>query len=990
MRTPENPYVGPRSFLLNETLYGRDKEVADLVDLIVSERIVLLFSPSGAGKSSLIQAALLPALIADDFAWLGTGRFGSAHDDLPPACNPYSLSLCLSLEQNLARDEQLGLESLMQMDLSTYLGQRIRRLKGHASALIVLDQFEEILTLNPTDSEHKLQFFQQLGKALHKDELWCLISMREDFLAGLDPYRELLPTRLDITYRLNLLERTAAMAAIRRPAARVGVNFEESAAIALVDNLSEIGVQQPDGSTHVQTGIHVEPVQLQVVCRRLWDELPEGSTAITSEDVARVGNVDQALQNYYASCVAEVAQKTGVSERLLRAWCGNALIIGNSLRGQVVRGQSGAPSEAAIDALVDTHLLRIERRRGTAWLELAHDRLVRPILADNQQWFAEHLTNLQRQVPIWEQQGRPSELLLKGHHLVRAERQLSQDKDALTPVEAEFLQRSRRLRNGQRLKAGSILLLVALILTAGALYVKNQQQALKYTSDIEALKDNINRKKALILEIEANLESRRKELQEREAYLEDLHSGLEQSKREIESSHQARAELDQQVKQLKDYEVRTKETLAQVRDEEAKSKQAQKRAEAALQAEKQELNNLSQKTREQRLLFRALDLAARVPGLAENDKYLAGFVALEAYATQKDLGVGTQADVDRALRTALAALGEASNPVVAHEQDVINDLEVHPQKALLSWGTSLGDLALLDLKTGVQIREKLSAPIRALAWSPDGRLLAVGFRNAPLQLFRYFNKLVPLPGPLTAQTTYALCFSSDSRVLYSGHKDGTVDIWQFGELPLLSAHHKWQIEGPIWSVALNGDNSILAIAADRLWLLSLKSQSAPVPFGDLSQCTSLAWSKDNRLAVGTKHQGIAILRPKGDEEVVQLFAAHAIATGIAFDGASLVSSWSDGFLRIWDEPRADRTPREIKGHNQSIMRMVAGKAPSTFYTCSADKTLRRWSVDTQALIEPLCRLLKDAQPKAKWRQSFPDLGGYQTLCPNLPSLGENP
>ena len=57
-----NPYVGPRAFQTGEKLYGRDREVRELLDLLIAERIVLLFSPSGAGKSSLIQAGLAPLL----------------------------------------------------------------------------------------------------------------------------------------------------------------------------------------------------------------------------------------------------------------------------------------------------------------------------------------------------------------------------------------------------------------------------------------------------------------------------------------------------------------------------------------------------------------------------------------------------------------------------------------------------------------------------------------------------------------------------------------------------------------------------------------------------------------------------------------------------------------------------------------------------------------------------------------------------------------
>ena len=53
-----NPYPGPRPFKRGETLYGRERETAELLDLLIAERIVLLSSPSGAGKTSLVQAAL--------------------------------------------------------------------------------------------------------------------------------------------------------------------------------------------------------------------------------------------------------------------------------------------------------------------------------------------------------------------------------------------------------------------------------------------------------------------------------------------------------------------------------------------------------------------------------------------------------------------------------------------------------------------------------------------------------------------------------------------------------------------------------------------------------------------------------------------------------------------------------------------------------------------------------------------------------------------
>ena len=49
---PSEPYVGPRPFKLAEKFfYGRDAEIRELRDLLVARHIVLLYSPSGAGKT---------------------------------------------------------------------------------------------------------------------------------------------------------------------------------------------------------------------------------------------------------------------------------------------------------------------------------------------------------------------------------------------------------------------------------------------------------------------------------------------------------------------------------------------------------------------------------------------------------------------------------------------------------------------------------------------------------------------------------------------------------------------------------------------------------------------------------------------------------------------------------------------------------------------------------------------------------------------------
>src|SRR3712207_4992268 len=81
----DNPNVGPRPFTTGETLYARGREASHLLNLLIAERVVLLSSPSGAGKTSLIQAGLIPRLQDKGFHVLPVIRVSlrPERDDVP-------------------------------------------------------------------------------------------------------------------------------------------------------------------------------------------------------------------------------------------------------------------------------------------------------------------------------------------------------------------------------------------------------------------------------------------------------------------------------------------------------------------------------------------------------------------------------------------------------------------------------------------------------------------------------------------------------------------------------------------------------------------------------------------------------------------------------------------------------------------------------------------------------------------------------------------
>jgi len=314
--------------------------------------------------------------------------------------------------------------------------------------VLIFDQFEEILTIDPTDRPARVEFFAQVGAALEDRNRWALFVMREDYTAALDPYMRPIPTRFSTSFRLDLLGIAAAHLAIQEPARSVGVDFSEAAATRLVDDLRRVRVQGADGTVQVLPGPYIEPVQLQVVCYNLWERLPPETTTITEIELEMVGNVDNALADYYDASVSRAALKTGVSERAIRDWFEYQLITEQHIRGQIVHGvdQSSGLDNCAIEHLISSHLVRAEKRRGVVWLELAHDRLIEPLCKNNAAWREANLSMLQRQSAMWDAHGRTNDLLLRDRVLREAEQWAEAHRDELTSTEREFLQESREAR----------------------------------------------------------------------------------------------------------------------------------------------------------------------------------------------------------------------------------------------------------------------------------------------------------------------------------------------------------------------------------------------------------------------------------------------------------------------------------------------------------------------------------------------------------------
>jgi hypothetical protein len=391
------PYVGPRAFQREEMelFFGRSRETRNLGSLVVAHPIVVLYAASGAGKSSLLNAGLVPLLEeARGCEVLPTARVSGR---LPTALkdhevdNVYAFNVLSSWA-----DPGVDPRGLLHVDIAGFLAARPPRkdeVGERVLRVVILDQFEELFTFAPERWREREGSIRQLGSALEADPLLrVVLAMREEFIGQLGTYASLLQgarTR----FHLEPLGPEAAEQAVAEPLKRTGREIEPAATQRLVQELLKIRVRGVGGETIETLGPFVEPVQLQVACTKLWDDLPADVQTITPAHLKTFGDVNEALKQFFEEALSAAVAKTGISNDRLRSWVDHYLITPGGTRGMVYRGAESTGSEeeaipnAAVDVLEEKHVIRAEARAGgERWYELTHDRFIEPIKESIRVW----------------------------------------------------------------------------------------------------------------------------------------------------------------------------------------------------------------------------------------------------------------------------------------------------------------------------------------------------------------------------------------------------------------------------------------------------------------------------------------------------------------------------------------------------------------------------------------------------------------------------
>ncbi len=245
----QNPYVGLRPFFLQDSLhfFGREAQTAELLSVLHEHRFLGVVGASGSGKSSLVRAGLLPALIG---GFLVGDRDRWQLVQIKPGDTPMrnlAAGLLAAASETPPSDAEIAaFEATIRDEQADAIIAFVKaRLTPRESLFLLVDQFEEIFPFRRAGEDERAEAtdFVSLLMALAEESadvpVFVALTMRTDFLGECDLFYGLPEIMNRGQYLVPRLTRQQLRLAIEGPAMLTGARIAPRLLDLLLNKLGD-------------------------------------------------------------------------------------------------------------------------------------------------------------------------------------------------------------------------------------------------------------------------------------------------------------------------------------------------------------------------------------------------------------------------------------------------------------------------------------------------------------------------------------------------------------------------------------------------------------------------------------------------------------------------------------------------------------------------------------------------------------------------------